>query len=64
MQMPERTPTVKHGINNVTSSVRLSNALQSIPAGLVMAGCCGAQICLPTPLGPVCHCAGVESPFC
>jgi hypothetical protein len=29
-----------------------------------LAGCCGATVCVSTPLGQVCHCAGVESPLC
>jgi hypothetical protein len=32
----------------------------SVSSGVRPSGCCGAMICV----GPICHCAGVESPFC
>jgi hypothetical protein len=65
MQMPERTPIANRDITTTTSRVRFSIAPPPpVSAGLAMAGCCGAEICVSTPLGQVCHCAGVEGPFC
>jgi hypothetical protein len=34
-------------------------------SGVEPSGCCGATVCVNVPfVGPVCHCAGVESPMC
>lgn len=63
MQMPVQMPSTHFTSDSRNGAARESSPVRS-EKGLSQAGCCGANVCIPTPLGPVCHCAGVESPFC
>jgi hypothetical protein len=74
MRLPEKQPGIVRDLETLASgrpgietwgTIDTQRALISPNFGIEPAGCCGATVCVNIPgVGPVCHCAGVESPWC